>query len=98
MYVHLHACRLMAPQAVRSRFYINPLGEVDVELENAARPLHGRFGQLRFEPEGPEGYRLTCQERAKPRWQLHLKPQDARSLQRLIAEAEDELDALMRDL
>ncbi|MBY6187743.1 hypothetical protein KUV89_14065 [Marinobacter hydrocarbonoclasticus] len=94
MYVHVHACRLAMPQATQSHFYINPLGELDVELAGRHCRLHGRFGELEFQPEPTGDWLLRCGQD----WQLKLKSRDARSVQCLIEQAREEMEALMRDL
>ncbi len=94
MYVHVHACRLAVPQATESRFLINPLGELDVELAGHRAPLHGQFGQLSLQPDPYGDWCLRCGRQ----WQLKLSRQDAQSVQNLIDDARDEMDALMRDL
>lgn len=94
MYVHVHTCRLAVPQATQSRFLINPLGELDVQLAGQRTPLHGRFGELSIQPEPGGDWCLRC----GGQWQLKLKRRDAQSVQNLIDDARDEMEALMRDL
>lgn len=73
--------------------YVNPIGSVQVIVDNKPKPMQGEFHQLKIIQSGSKST-LNCQNE----WQLDLSQQDAKELALLLEKAEDEFEILMRDL
>ncbi|WP_070963815.1 hypothetical protein [Vibrio sonorensis] len=75
---------------------VNPVGMIDVEIEKSRQHHLSDFDQLCFVKRGSQT-RLTGQDNTDT-WQLVLSNRDADELGRLIEEACEEYEILMRDL
>ncbi len=83
-----------------AHFAVNPSGVLSVDIEEDHEKLEADFEDLCFKLHG-KTTDLDCVEHSKPThccWHLELSCHDARELIRLIDEAKEEYEILMRDL
>ncbi|MGF1687622.1 hypothetical protein L4C36_13130 [Photobacterium japonica] len=79
---------------------VNPIGELKVNVLEKNNRFTAPFEQLVFETRGKKT-ELLCKQDPKSetvKWHVSLTSDDARELAKLIEVAEDEYEALMRDL
>lgn len=75
---------------------INPVGVLDVEILENKQHHQAEFNELSFMKIG--GHTRLCGQHDKKPWQLALANKDAEEINRLIDQASEELEILMRDL
>ncbi|UTV28837.1 hypothetical protein [Photobacterium atrarenae] len=79
---------------------IKPTGELSVEILEEHKQLEGDFEDLSFSTHG-KITGVDCVEHDHPShklWHIDLSRQDARELNRLIDDAKEEYEIMMRDL
>lgn len=79
---------------------VNPTGTLHIDVKDEKKALDGDFGDLLFKKNG-KVTALFCMKHGKQKkhcWHIDLAREDAQELTRLIHEAEDEFELLMRDL
>ncbi|GAB6263233.1 hypothetical protein [Photobacterium sp. R1] len=84
----------------KAQVTVNPLGKLHIDVKDEKRELDGDFEDLTFNKSGKITV-LLCQKHGKPKqkcWQVELSSKDAKELTKLIHDAEDEFETLMRDL
>ncbi len=95
MIVQCREFHLLKPAQVRAQIWVDPAGLVEVDIEPKGERLLGEPEQLSFE-EDSEGTRVVC--RSPHGWQLCMNEREADCLKRMIRNAEQDLEDLMRDL
>ncbi|MCG9577041.1 hypothetical protein [Vibrio tubiashii] len=75
---------------------INPIGLIDVEIMENKQHHQAEFSELSFQKVG--GHTRLCGKQNKKPWQLELDNKDAEEINRLIDQASEEFETLMRDL
>ncbi|WP_159650998.1 hypothetical protein [Vibrio atypicus] len=75
---------------------INPIGQLDVDIIENKQHHQAEFEELKFEKTSK--HTRLCATHGKQRWQVALDDKDAKELDRLIREANEEFETLMRDL
>lgn len=80
----------------RAHIEINPIGLIDVELVENKQHLRAEFSEVSFQKVG--GHTRLCGRQNKKPWQVELNNKDADEVNRLIDEASEEYEILMRDL
>lgn len=79
---------------------VNPTGTLHVDVKDEKKSLDGDFDDLFFKKNG-KVTTLFCLKHGQQQqhcWHIDLTREDAQELTRLIHEAEDEFEHLMRDL
>lgn len=91
---------LSSPTHHHAHVAVNPTGRVEVEILEESTNLEAEFEEVRFERKGnlTELVASHLEEGQQHTWQLPLANNDARDLEKLIDEASEELEILMRDL
>ncbi|MGF1717393.1 hypothetical protein [Photobacterium chitinilyticum] len=87
-------------RGLHAEIIIIPTGELKVNIKEKNNSLKAEFDELYFHSAGKET-ELVCRDQLgteSVRWHLHLANDDARELAMLIESAEEEFEALMRDL
>ncbi|CAG23773.1 hypothetical protein [Photobacterium profundum] len=100
MYAKHRSYTLARPAHRHVRLSVNPSGFLSVEIEEDNNKLDSEFENLCFEKHG-KITELVCFEHCKPqksRWHIYLSDNDAKELNRLINDAKEEYEILMRDL
>tara|TARA_Y100001956_G_C4128832_1_gene192177 strand:+ start:5744 stop:6034 length:291 start_codon:yes stop_codon:yes gene_type:complete len=75
---------------------INPIGVLDVEIVENKQHHQAEFSELSFMKV--DGHTRLCGRQDATPWQLELNNKDAEEINRLIDQASEELEILMRDL
>ncbi|GAA4887379.1 hypothetical protein [Ferrimonas pelagia] len=95
MIIQSKAFRLRHPVDCQGIFCVDPAGLLEIDLVPQQRQLMAPFEQLIFVPHCG-GTRV--QRQGQHAWQVELEDQDAGRLIRMIRNAQDELETLMREL
>ncbi|MEJ2763557.1 hypothetical protein VV869_06200 [Photobacterium sp. MCCC 1A19761] len=84
----------------KAQVTVNPTGTLHIDVKDEKKALDGDFEDLSFQKDGKITI-LFCQKHGQQKqhcWRVELSGEDAKDLVRLIHEAEDEFEILMRDL
>ncbi|MCW8330987.1 hypothetical protein MD588_19520 [Photobacterium sp. SDRW27] len=100
MYAKYRSYTLAGKTHYHAHFAVRPTGSLLVEIEEDHEKLEADFEDLCFIQHG-KTTGLDCVEHCEPThccWHLDLSSNDARELTRLIDDAKEEYEILMRDL
>ncbi|KLV10158.1 hypothetical protein C9I92_21690 [Photobacterium ganghwense] len=100
MFAKHRAYVLAKKKRPKAQVTINPTGNIHIDVKDEKKALDGDFEDLSFQKNGKVTI-LVCQKHSKQKqhcWRIELSDEDAKELTRLINEAEDEFEILMRDL
>lgn len=91
---------LPGKKALHADITVIPTGELEVDIKEKHNHLTAEFDELQF-CCGVKNTDLICKDQLGKhtvRWHIYLANNDAKELEKMIEEAEEEFEILMRDL
>ncbi|MFA0087788.1 hypothetical protein [Vibrio sp. 10N.261.51.F12] len=89
---------LAEPRCHHANVYINPVGQLDIDIVESRQHHDASFETLTFKYEGAIVHIQGIDCRTNKHWDVSLNCRDANEINTLILRANEELETLMSDL